>query len=280
MKEWFETWPKWLYDKELQQFTAVGKILISAAFIIVSYFIIKVIVLILKKIFGVKKKIDLDTSAKSFIISTIKVLLWLLVAFIVCQIIGLDLTSFAGILSAITVALGLALQDIILCFASGLIILNQKNFATGDYIEIVSDIGEAKGTVQKVTLMTTVLKNPNGQIISISNNNVRKGVVTNFTRNRVRRVNMTVPVSYNADPKLVKETLMKIIKEDKRILKDPEPNVHYNELGDFSIKVAIKFWTSCDEYWDVYNAIHEKIVVAFKTNKIEIPKINSVTINR
>jgi len=276
MTEWLRTWPSWLFDKNTNQFTVVGKILLSAAFIIVSYFIIKLIVILLKKVFGIKNKLDIDTSAKSFFINTIKILLWILVSFIVCQIIGLNLSSFAGILSAITVALGLALQDVISCFASGLIIFNQKHLSTGDYVEIKSDIGEACGTIQKVSLMTTVLKNANGQIITISNANVRKAIVTNFTKNKIRRISMTVPVSYEADPKLVKETLTRIITSDSRVLKDPEPNIHYNELGDFSIRVAIKCWTKCSDYWDVFNALHEKILLEFRKNKIEIPKITSV----
>lgn len=280
MIEWLRTWPSWLYDKTTDQFTVVGKILLSAALIVISYFIIKLIVILLKKAFKVNKKIDIDTSAKSFFINTIKILLWILVAFIVCQIIGLDLGSFAGILSAITVALGLALQDIISCFASGLIIFNQKNISTGDYVEIVSDIGEAKGTVQKVSLMTTTLKNANGQLITISNANVRKAVVTNFTKNKIRRIYMSVPVSYDSDPKQVKDTLLKIIKSENKILKDPEPSVHYDELGNYSIKVAIKCWTKFEDYWDVYNGLHEKIVVAFKQNKIIIPKSTNIQLTK
>lgn len=274
--DWLKTWPSWLFDKTNNQFTVVGKILLSIALIILSYFIIKLIVLLLKKAFGVKNKLDIDTSAKSFFINTIKILLWILVAFIVCQIIGLDLGSFAGILSAITVALGLALQDVISCFASGLIIFNQKHISTGDYVEIKSDIGEANGTVQKVSLMTTVLKNANGQIITISNANVRKAIVTNFTKYGTRRISMTVPVSYDADPKLVKDTLNKIISAEEKILKDPAPNIHYDELGDYSIRVAIKCWTKFDDYWDVYNSLHEKILLGFRKNKIDIPKITNV----
>lgn len=279
MSEWLNTWPKWLYEAG-KGFTVVGKILLSVGLILVSYFIIKLIVMLLKRIFGVKNKFEIDSSAKSFFINTVKILLWLLVATIIVQILGLNLSSFAGIISAIAVALGLALQDIISCFASGLIILNQKHISTGDYVEIKSDIGEAKGTIQKVSLMTTTLKNANGQIVTISNANVRKAVVMNFTKNKVRRVSMTIPVSYSADPKLVKDTLYKIVKNDEKILKDPEPSVHYDEMGDYSIKVAIKFWTKCSDYWDVYNAIHEKIIVSFKKNKIAIPQINSINIKR
>ncbi|MCQ2792337.1 MAG: mechanosensitive ion channel family protein [Bacilli bacterium] len=279
MREWLKTWPSWLYDAESEQFTIVGKLLLSIALILVSYLIIKLITHLLRRAFGINKhKLEIDRSAQNFFVQTLKIVLWLAVAFVVVQILGIDPTSFAGILSAITVALGLSLQDIITSFASGLIILNQRHITTGDYIEVKSEIGHAEGWVERIHLMSTTIRTYDGQYITIANSNVRKAIVTNYSRYKIRRIFMTVPVSYEANPELVKKVLMEIVKADKRILKDPAPDIHYNELSNYSVRVAIKIWMKFDDYWPVYNSIHEKILLAFKKNKIKIPKLTNIEV--
>ncbi len=272
MKEWLDTWPKWLYEDG--QFTPVAKILLSVACVLIAYFLIRLITRLLKRAFGIHKNgLSIDKSASNFFVQTIKILLWIGVAFfIVGGILQINIASFAGILSAITVALGLALQDIITSFASGLIILNQKHILTGEYISVKSDVGECEGEVLKINLMSTTVKTFDGQIITMSNATLRKSIVTNFTRNKIRRIYIDYPVSYDSDPELVKKVLLDITKKDKRILSDPKPDIHYDGLGDYQIKVAFKAWTKYDDYWDVYNSLHEKVILAFKKNKISIPK--------
>lgn len=273
MIEWLRTWPKWLFEND--QFTPVAKIILSVACVIVAYFLIKLITYLLKRAFGVHKKgLAIDKSASNFFVQTIKILLWIAVAFfIVGGILQMNIASFAGILSAITVALGLALQDIITSFASGLIILNQKHILTGEYIKVQSEVGECEGEVLKINLMSTTVKTFDGQFITMSNSTLRKSIVTNYTRNKIRRIYIDYPVSYESDPELVKKVLLDVIKKDKRILDNPNPDVHYDGLGDYQIKVAVKVWTKYDDYWPVYNSLHEKVVVAFKKNKISIPKV-------
>lgn len=274
MIEWLKTWPSWLYDATKGEFTVVAKIFLSIGLILVSYFIIKLLCYLLSRALGIKKKgLEIDRSAKNFFVQALKILLWVLVSFIIVQILGLNLGSFAGILSAITVALGLSLQDIITSFASGLIILNQKHIATGEFIKVEADGNTAEGTVEEIKLMTTLLKTPSGQLIILSNSTLRKAVVTNFTRIGRRRIFLNVPVSYEADPILVKKVLVDIIDKENRILKDPKPDIHYNELSEYSVKVAMKLWTKTDDYWPVLNSLHEKILIGFRKNHIKIPKI-------
>ena len=114
-------------------FSTLERIIMCIVLILISWLIIKLICAILKKALGLKKASSIDKSAKSFIISIIKFMLWLFVAFLVISILGINITSFAGILSAVTVALGLSLQDVIASFASGVIILNQKYFLTDEW---------------------------------------------------------------------------------------------------------------------------------------------------
>ena len=274
----FESIGSFFTHNEEGQLSNLEKILFSIVLIVVAWVVIKLIVLFLRRAMGLKKTNNIDRSAKSFIVSVIKALLWVFVAFLVISILGIDMTSFAGVLSAITVALGLALQDVIGSFAAGLIILNQKNFKTDDYIQISNSFGQVEGTVVNVALMYTSLRTVNGQVIFVPNSNVVKSNLTNYTKESQRRITYTVNVAYDSDVELVKNMLLNLLNSDERISQDKMPQVHVNELGDFSVSFVIKCWTDNDKYWDVYNGLHERILLAFRENNINIPSSKEIKV--
>lgn len=261
------------------QFSALEKIIIIILIVLIAHFLIKFIGFILKKVLGIKKDgQQIDISAKSFFISSIKGLLWLLIAFIIVNIIGLDLGSFAGIVSAITVALGLALQDLISSFASGLIIIRSKNIITGDYVRVTNGFGTIEGTVERVHFFVTTLKTFDGQRVIVNNGNIIKSNITNFSSYPYRRFNFSVTVSYDSDIELVKNTVYEVLKSDNRIEQEErKPDVHIGEFGDYGIQIAIKGFTKKEDYWATYNNLREKILVAFREKQINMP-ITTVTI--
>ena len=229
----------------------------------------------MRKIFRINKTNNIDKSAKSFIVSVVKTLLWIFVAFLVLNVLGVDITSFAGILSAITVALGLALQDVIATFAAGVLILNQKLFISGDYVEISNAYGKVEGTVVKVSIMTTQLNTFDNQMVFVPNGNIIKSNLTNFSKEKLRRIVYTVNVAYNSDIELVKKVLNEIVDGEPRITKEKLPVIHVNALKEYSVEVVLKLWTDIADYWDVYNSLSEKILIAFAKNNIEIPSSTS-----
>ena len=260
-------------------FSAFEKIIIVILIILISFFVIKFIGFILKRLFGIKKKgLEVDVSAKSFIVSAIKGLLWVFVAFVVVSFIGIDIGSFAGLLSAITVALGLALQELISSFASGLIIINSKNFVANDFIKIDNGFGSVEGKVEKVHFFVTTLRTIDGQRIVVNNLNVIKSNLTNFSTLPYRRFNFMVTVSYDSDITLVKNTLLEVLASDDRVNKtDMKPDVHIGEFGDYGIQMQIKGYTENENYWPTYNNLREKILIAFREKNIKMP-ITTVTV--
>ena len=256
------------------------RILISIGIIILAWLLLRIISLIYKKAFHIKKPMNIDVSAKFFILKILKIFYWLGIAFLVISTLKIDVTGAAGIASAVTVALGLALQDIISCFASGVIILNQKNIATGDFISVTNSYGSAEGTVVKIHFFFTYLKTPNGQEVTIPNSNMLHAVVTNYTRLDKRRVNYDVGVAYDSDIELVKKVLMDLVKDDELILKKEECTVYVYELGPYSVGVRIRCWTTFKNYWTFYNALSEKVLLAFREHGIRIPSSTDIQIEK
>ena len=270
--DFWQSFVEFFMTKDTSGINYLTRILIAIALIAIAWFIIRFIGFLLKKAFGIKRKgPEIDVSARFFIVNIIKAALWLGIAFIVVWILKIDTTGIAGVTSAVTVAIGLALQDLIGCFASGLLVLQQKHIVTGDFVSISNGLGTAEGTVTKIHFFFTYLKTPNGQEVTIPNNNVQKALVTNYTRLGKRRMNYDVGVSYNSDIALAKKVLRELVVNDTRRLKDEELNVYVYELGPYAVGLRIRLWTKFDEYWPLYNELGEKVLLALRENNIYIP---------
>ena len=262
------------------QLSNLEKIFICIGVIVIAWAFLKLLLLILRKAFRITKKgPQIDISAKTFAIEVIKIFYWLTIALVVNSILGINLSSLAGIASAVTVALGLALQDIIGMFASGLLLLRTKNFVTGDFISVSNSYGTVEGKVHRVGILYTLLTNPNGQEIVIPNNNVTKSNIINYTKNPNRRMSISVPVTYDVDLEKVKAILLEIMMNDERINQTPNPVVFVDNLGEYCMFMMVRCHIPYQFYWDVFNSIKEKIILAFRENDIKIPVRTSISID-
>ena len=281
---WQNFWKKvgeWFLTKDDAGLNYLTRIALAIGVIVVAWLILRIISLIYRRALHIKKKpLTIDVSAKFFILNLIKFFYWLGVAFIVISVLKIDVTGAAGIASAITVALGLALQDVIACFAAGIIILNQKNIQTGDFISVQNDYGSAEGTVTKIHFFFTYLKTPNGQEVTVPNNNMLHAVVTNYTRLNKRRVNYDVGVAYDTDIELAKKVLTKLFENDELVLKKEEFTVYVYELGSYSVGLRVRCWTKFKDYWPLYNSMSEKVLLAFREHGIRIPSSTDIQIDK
>lgn len=257
------------------------RILFSIGIIVLSWLLIKLFEIILRKAMKVNKKGPaIDKSARFFVITVIKAILWILVAVLVIAILKIDVTGFAGIISAIAVALGLALQDLIGCMFSGLLLIQQKVILNGEYISVSNAYGVSEGIVDKVALFFTYLHTPQGQQVIIPNNNMTKAAITNYSRLGKRRIDYDVGVAYDSDIELTKKVLMDIIEKDDRVLPDEVRQIYVVKLDSYSVQMRIRCWTSVDNYWPVYNELGEKILLNFRKNNIYIPSSTDLKIEK
>ena len=281
---WQEFWKKvgdFFWTPDTYGLNYLARIGIAIAVIVVAWLLLRVISLIYKKALHIKKKpLTIDVSAKFFIFTVIKVFYWLAVIFVAFSILKIDITGAAGIASAVTVALGLALQDIIACFAAGVIILNQKSIGTGDFIGVQNDYGTAEGFVTKIHFFFTYLKTPNGQEVTVPNSNMLHAVVTNYTKLNKRRINYDVGVAYDTDIELAKKVLTELFEDDELILKKEEFSVYVYELGAYSVGIRVRCWTKFKDYWPLYNSMSEKVLLAFRKHGIRIPSSTDIQVGK
>lgn len=189
---------------------------------------------------------------------------------------GIETTSFAAIIAAAGLAIGLALQGSLSNFAGGVIIMIFKPFKIGDLIEAQGEIG----AVKEIEIFTTRLIGLSNKEIIIPNGILSNGNIVNYTSLGTRRVDLVFGVSYDADIKKTKEVLSSILTSHKLILKDPSPTVNVMELADSSVNFAVRPWCKTEDYWTVYFDVTEEAKAQLDAAGIEIPYPHVVEIHK
>ena len=280
---WLDFWQKFadfFWQPDASGINYLSRIGIALAIIVFAWLFIKFLGFLLGKAMRIKKGPDIDASAKYIVVQLIKAMLWIGIAFLVASVLKFDLTGLAGITSAIAVALGLALQDLIGSFFSGILILNQKIIKTGDYISVKNAFGECEGQVERIHFFVTFLKTFKGQRVIIPNKNMSSAVITNFTALGERRLDYDVSVSYDSDIELVKETLLSVIKDEKVIIHPEKTFVYVESLGAYAVNVRLRFWTKTADYWPLYYQMPERVLLAFREKGIKIPSSTELHIEK
>jgi small conductance mechanosensitive channel len=180
---------------------------------------------------------------------------------------GINTTSFLTIVGAAGLAVGLALKDSLSNFAAGVMLILFRPFRVGDYV----NAGGAAGTVQQITIFTTVLNTPDNQRVIVPNGAITSGIITNVSANPTRRVDLVFGIHYDDDISQAKEILYKVLNAEARILKEPAPTVAVSELADSSVNFAVRPWVKTGDYWGVYFDLLEKVKAAFDQAGITIP---------
>ncbi len=181
--------------------------------------------------------------------------------------VGIQTTSFIAILGAAGLAIGLALQGSLANFAAGFLLIIFRPFKVGDVIEAAG----VTGKVDVIQIFTTTLKTPDNKTIIVPNAKLGNDNIINYSTQKTRRVDMVVGVSYDADLKEVRSILQEIVDQDKRILRDPEPQIVVGELADSSVNFYVRVWVESGDYWGVYFDANETVKIRMDAAGIGIP---------
>ena len=206
----------------------------------------------------------LDVPIKNLITKLITTLLWALTIIIVAGAFGINATSLVAVLSIAGLALSLSVQNLLTNFFSGIMLLINKPFKEGDFVEL----GDKIGTVKNIGFFNTVLNTPDNISIAIPNGDLTSAAVKNYSREQNRRVDLTFSASYGAPTEAVKKAIEEAIAMDSRILPDPAPFVRLLSYDASSIKYVVRVWVKNADYWDVYFNLNEHVRDTFANNGI------------
>jgi small conductance mechanosensitive channel len=242
---------------------AINVILAIAIFFIGKY-LSKILTEIFKKLLN---KSNVNETLKVFAGNIIYSLLLIIVAVAALNKLGIQTTSFIALLGAVGLAIGLAFQSTLSNISAGVMIVLFRPFNIGDFIEAAG----ITGIVEEINLFNTIFKTPDNKVIIAANSNVIGANIINYSKKDTRRVDFIFSIGYGDDLKLAKETLLKIVAEDFRVLKDPAPFVAVKELANNSVDLVVRVWVNTLDYWNVNFDTTEKVKLIFDEKGISIP---------
>lgn len=235
-------------------------------------------IIVVKSILNLFKKAlvqsKIDRSLLSFIVAIVRILLYVLLLFVCLTRLHIPLTGIVSALSAVTLAIGLALQDIIGGVANGLLLVSARLFKVNDYIEV----GDVSGSVKEINLLHTVLVTPDNKTVTIPNKTVFNTQIVNYSAYNERRLDITIGIDYDSDVEKAKTILLDLAKNNKKVLKNPEPMVVVKELKDSEITLLLRVWVKGDDYWPLTWYFNEEGLKALVDSGIEIP-FNQLTVS-
>ena len=210
--------------------------------------------IIMKLIRVTLEKTKLEKAAYSLITSLSTTAMYVVLALIVASTLGIDVTSIVALASVLTLALSLALQNMVSNIIGGFTILYTHPFHSGDYVEIAGQ----GGTVQEINMTYTMLATPDKKLISIPNSAVVAAQIVNYSASETRRVEVTVSASYVVPTQKVIDALVLAGTVDN-VLLEPAPAAVVTGYGEGIIHYSLRLWTKNADYWDVYFQVNRRV---------------------
>lgn len=226
-----------------------------------------VVGLITKGIRRLMQKQEIDKTLETFVSNLIRMVLMVFVIIAAISAVGIQTTSLIAVLGAAGLAVGLALQGSLSNFAAGVLIVLFRPYKVGDFIE---GAGVA-GVVVSVQILQTILKTGDNKQVIVPNSQIMGSIITNYSANETRRVDMVVGVSYSDDLDKVRKTLEELVAAEERILDDPACTIAVSELADSSVNFVVRPWVNTADYWGVMFDMTEAIKKRFDKDGISFP---------
>lgn len=197
---------------------------------------------------------------------------------------GVETASLLAVLGAAGLAIGLALQGTLSNIAAGAMLLILRPFGVGDYIEF----GSTGGTVKNLGLFGTELNTVDNRYIFAPNSSIWGTQITNFNRNKHRRQDITLGISYDSDINKAFKTVERVLEQENRLIKTEgkEPIIVVGSMGDSSVNIKVRIWTQTPDFfavqWDLLKNFKEAldkdgISIPFPTRTLEIANPEALT---
>ena len=180
---------------------------------------------------------------------------------------GVDVVSILGAAGVMGVAIGFASQTSLSNLISGIFLVSERSFKTGDFIRVEGE----EGTVESINLLSVYLRKPDNALVRIPCETLIKNPVTNITGSPRRRIDLDVGVDYSSDLTKVKEVILDVIKQEPDLMDTPAPAVMFVGFGDSSLNLHIGAWCKTEIYHGLRYRFATALLERFAKEGINIP---------
>ena len=243
------------------------KALLFFAILLVFWIIAGILGKVVRKATGLRRVQGQSALLTTFINHMVRRTVLLIGLITALSAVGVNVGALLALVGGGAFIIGFALQDTLGNFAAGVMLLIYRPFDVGDAVEV----GGISGKVDKVSLVSTIIRTPDNKVVLVPNKQVWGQVITNSTASAERRVDMIFGIGYGDDVDRAKEILERILAEHELVLDEPAPTVQLNELGASSVNFICRPWVKTADYWTVYWDVTKQVKKEFDANGISIP---------
>jgi small-conductance mechanosensitive channel len=235
--------------------------------IVLAFFVSRIISEIIRR--SVLSKLRINRGLQEAITVFIKYVLITLSSVIILQTAGIDLSSLAVIAGVVGIGIGFGLQNIASNFISGLVLLFEQTIKIGDYIEI----GELKGTIEKISIRSTIIRTEDDLFVIVPNQRFIENNTVNWSyEGHTCRIHIPVSVAYDTDLLILTEALLTAARHEPRVLSNPPPEVWFKAFGKESLEFELLVWIDDpDANEPIRSSINFRIAYEFRSRGIRIP---------
>jgi small conductance mechanosensitive channel len=208
-----------------------------------------------------------DATLRHFFSKVVRYAILILVVIMVLGQFGVQTASIIAAIGAAGLAIGLALQGTLQNIAAGIMLLALRPFRIGEYVEV----GTIAGTIEEIGLFATRLRTVDGVYVLAPNSTLWNQPVRNFTRNGVRRTDVTLSTGSWNDIDRGQKTLLALADAEKRIRREPAPIAFVASLGDTNVSLTLRYWTSAADCFATQTDMAKRARQAFDNEGVSIP---------
>ena len=260
------TFLEMLWEEHKGELYHFGKILVMSVVVLgIAWLVSRICRRLIRA--SILKLMKQDESLGNILANIASTLIWGLGALIILDLFGVNTASILTVLGAAGLAVGLAMKDSLSNIAAGLMLLIMRPYKVGDFV----DCGSVSGTIMEMGLFTTILKTFDGVFISAPNSAIFGNPIKNYSRNPLRRADITVGIAYGDSLPQALEAMNELLKNNEFVEQDPAPQVLVAEYADSSINLTLRYWAKTPDYWNAYWSIKKDIKMFIEKAGLNIP---------
>ena len=246
---------------------AVGSIILALLAFIIGRMIINKIVSVVSKLKALEK---MDSTARTFILSFVRIGLLVLLVISVIGILGVPMASIVAVLASASVTVGLAMQGALSNLAGGIMLMFFRPFNVGDFV----DAAGCQGVVDEITLFYTVIKTLDNKRITVPNGALMNANVTNYSAEEFRRVDLAFACAKSEAPARIQEIMVETMKKNPKVLDHPDvPFARISGGTNEAMEFTVRAWCKNADYWDVYFNLTQEITEALGAAGVKAPAV-------
>lgn len=208
-----------------------------------------------------------DATLRHFFSKIVRYSILILVVIMVLGQFGVQTASIIAAIGAIGLAIGLALQGTLQNIAAGIMLLALRPFRIGEYVEV----GPISGTVEEIGLFATRLRTVDGVYVLAPNSTLWNQPVRNYTRNGVRRGDVTLTIGSWNDIDLAQKVMLGVAATERRVRREPVPIAFVSTVGDSGVAISLRYWTSAADFFATQIDLTKRAKQAFDAEGISVP---------